>query len=102
MSPRNPTKLEMADSTEVEARNREVQLLFNIIEPDPEYQPTFTSDEATIRDSTGLEDQVVLARLESYFRFDCSFALAIPLWQLVDELKARIPGWPDDWEPTNH
>ena len=99
MKPIDPKSVKLADSEEVESREREIQLLFNIIEPDPDLQPVFASDEASIMDCTGEDEKLILARLEFYFKFDCHFALSMPMWT-VDELRQRIPGWPDDWEPT--
>jgi hypothetical protein len=32
-------KLQLADQTETDVRRREIQLIINIVEPDPEYQP---------------------------------------------------------------
>lgn len=92
----------MANLSEVASREREIQLLFNIIEPDPDYQPIFTSDEATLLDSTAHEREVIQSRLESYLRFDCSNLLNMPVWKVVDEIRSRIPGWPDEWEEFKH
>jgi hypothetical protein len=38
-------EIEAAESDEIEKREREVQLIKNIVEPDPEYQALFISDE---------------------------------------------------------
>jgi hypothetical protein len=43
-------QIELARSIETEARKREVQLLINISEPDPQYQPLILTDEASILD----------------------------------------------------
>ena len=44
-------KIVFADTSEVEEREREVQYLFNIVQPDPDYQPIFLSDESTLLDT---------------------------------------------------
>ncbi len=99
MSAKDPDGVSFAEARETESREREIQLLFNIVEPDPEYQPIFTSDEATLLECTGHPKNVVLARLEYYLQIDCSFATTLPVWQVVDELRKRLPGWPDASEP---
>jgi hypothetical protein len=41
-------KVVLAPSSETEARQREVQLLINIAQPDPKYQPFIVTDEASL------------------------------------------------------
>ena len=44
-------KIKFAETTEIAKRDREVHLILNVVEPDPDYQPVFISDEATFFDS---------------------------------------------------
>ena len=90
-------KFEIADDTRTKARSREVQILLNIVEPDPEYQPIVLTDEASLFDAVGTGEDEILRRLALYFRGDFSFSLRQPIWKLVDEIKLVYPNWPDDW-----
>jgi hypothetical protein len=89
--------VEIADDTETKARAREVQVLLNIVEPDPEYQPFILTDEAYLFDAVATDEDEMLRRLALYFRGDFSFSLRQPVWKLVDEIKSVYPNWPDDW-----
>jgi hypothetical protein len=83
-------------------RAREIQLLVNVVAPDPRYQPWYLADGTTlfdIRDYTQSE-QTIRQRLEGYFGRPLLFdaQLNLPLWQLVDEIKKLYPGWPGSCE----
>ena len=92
-----PKKFEIADDTETQVHAREVQVLLNIVEPDPEYQPFILTDEASLFDAVAAGDDEMLRRLALYFRDDFSFSLRQPIWKLVDEIKSVYPNWPEDW-----
>lgn len=68
-----PTKCEIADDTETQARAREVKVLLNIVEPDPEYQPFILTDEASLFDAVGAGEEEMLRRLALYFGGDFHF-----------------------------
>jgi hypothetical protein len=90
-------KIEFADTSEVEEREREVRYIFNIVQPDPEYQPIFLSDESTLLDATSYDEAECRRRLEGYFgsAFPCSLHQLV--WRLVDDIKQKFPGWPDEF-----
>ena len=92
-------KFELAPSTETEARRREVQLLVNIAEPDPEYQPFIITDEASLLDAVGTDPEAIRRRLNDYFGTDLELDLAVPVWQVVDQIRRLRPGWPDEFGP---
>ena len=96
----SPPNLELAPSTETVARGREVQLLINIAEPDPELQPFALTDEASLLDAVPTPPVDMLRRFDAYFKADLELNLALPLWRLVDAIKRLRPGWPDDLEPN--
>jgi hypothetical protein len=98
--PSSPRSVEFAPSTETLARGREVQLLINIAEPDPEFQPGVLTDEASLLDAVPTPPAEIVRRLDAYFRGDLELDLALPLWRLVDLIKRLRPGWPDDLEPN--
>lgn len=80
-------------------RTREIHLLINIIAPDPQYQPYYVADEATLLDVQNRAAETIRQRLEGYFGSPLRFHVAWqPLWKLVDEIKQLYPGWPDTWE----
>ncbi|MGH7786553.1 MAG: hypothetical protein ACRERC_06775 [Candidatus Binatia bacterium] len=92
-----PRKFEIAPSTETERRAREVQLLLNVVEPDPEYQPFILTDEACLLDAVAADDDTIRARLRAYFRGEFQLDLKEPIWKLVDRIKRLHPDWPDEW-----
>jgi len=91
-------KIELADQAETQAREREIQLLINLVEPDPQYQPSILTDKATLFDVVASDKGLMRQRLESYFGPDFNLSLRLPLWKLVDAIKARHSGWPDSFE----
>jgi len=98
--PSSPPSVEHAPSTETVARGREVQLIINIAEPDPEFQPFVLTDEASLLDAVPTSPTEIARRLDAYFRADLNLDLALPLWRLVDVIRRLRPGWPDDLEPN--
>ena len=90
-------KIEFADTSEVEEREREVRYIFNIVQPDPDYQPIFLSDESTLLDATIHDEAECRRRLECYFGSPFPFGLHQPVWRLVDDIKQCFPGWPDEF-----
>lgn len=90
-------KIEFAETTEIEEREREIRYIFNIVQPDPEYQPIFLSDETTLLDATSYHESECRRRLEFYFGSPFPCDLRQTLWRLVDEMKQRFPGWPDEF-----
>jgi hypothetical protein len=93
-------EMEIASSTQTAARQREVQLLINIAEPDPSYQPVMVSDEASLLDAVITPPEVIARRLTAYFGVDLRLELALPIWRLVDEIRRLTPGWPEDFDPN--
>ena len=93
--------IEVAESEEIESREREVQLIKNIVEPDPEYQPFFLSDESCFLDISGKSTQEIEDRLRFYFKGELPAPLNTPIWQFIEVVKRRYPGWPDDWPPEH-
>ena len=81
-------------------RRREIELLVNIIAPDPDYQPWFLADEADLFAVRDQGEEVFRPRLEGYFGKPLKFEIRQrqPLWELVDEIKKRYPDWPDGWD----
>lgn len=93
-------RFEVAPSVETESRRREVQLLINIVEPDPQYQPFIITDEASVLGAVGTEPEEITKRLDFYFGTSLGLDLRLPIWRLVDVIKRLRPGWPEDPGPS--
>jgi hypothetical protein len=93
-----PKKLELSDQTQTDARRREIQLLINLVEPDPLYQPMILTDEASFFDAVGADEETMTRRLNFYFGDAIELNVHLPLWKLVDDIKRQRPGWPEDAE----
>ena len=91
-------KIELADHAQTDAREREIQLLINIVEPDPEYQDPLATDEASLLDAVGVDQATMTQRLKEHFGADFDLPLQLPLWKLVDAIKTRHPDWPGSFE----
>jgi hypothetical protein len=91
-----PKKFELADQTETDARRREIQLLLNIVEPDPDYQPFILTDEASLFSAVGSDEETLRRRLNFYFGDGVDLQLHLPMWKLVDDIKRQRPDWPED------
>lgn len=89
-------KIEFADTSEVEEREREIRYIFNIVQPDPAYQPILLSDESTLLEATSRNEAEALRRLECYFGSPFPCSLRQPVWRLVNDMKRRFPGWPGE------
>ena len=87
---------EFEEVLEVGRRQREVQILINILIPDPEYQPIFVSDRACVFDISDETEERIREKLVFHLGEPIRFPLNQPLWKLVDYLKECIPGWPDE------
>jgi hypothetical protein len=93
-------RIEYAPRAEVDSRSREVQILVNLAQPDPDMQPVFLSDESTLLDFVVESIPLVEARLEAYLSRPLPLPISAHIWKLVDAIKQACPGWPDDWPPT--
>ena len=87
----------LADRRQTDAREREIQLIINIVEPDPEYQGPLVTDEATLLDAVGVDEATMAQRLKQHFGADFDLSLRLPLWKLVDAIKTLHPDWPDSF-----
>lgn len=91
-------KVQISLEPKGQKRAREIQLLVNIVVPDPSFQPWHLSDEATIFDIYNQNRRIIESRLRGYFGKTFSLDLAQPLWSIVDRIKELYPGWPDEWD----
>ena len=104
MVPRKAISLEnlpLAEESRTLERQREVQIIVNLIEPDPEYQPAFISDAANLYDICLHDESTMRHLLERYFGEPITSDLKLPMWRLVDSFKAQFSNWPHDREPAD-
>jgi hypothetical protein len=94
-------QFELEDDTETKKRSREIQILVNPIEPDPQLQPYFLSDGATVFEVSMDLSEVIKQRLESYFGKPFTIPLDQPLWKLVDQLRRCTPDGPTIGLPSH-
>jgi hypothetical protein len=99
MSHTNRPLLSPENDCETKRRSREIQILVNVLEPDPQNQPYFLSDEATVFEVSAESEETIKHRLEFHFGEPLKISLQQPLWKLVDKVKENFPGWPDAWPP---
>jgi hypothetical protein len=92
------SSIKIALDTNGQARWREIQLLVNIVMPDPSCQPFYLSDDASLFEIYNHREDIIRQRLAGYFGKSFKANMRQPLWKLVDELKGIYPGWPEDWE----
>ncbi|TNC80855.1 MAG: hypothetical protein C9356_12075 [Oleiphilus sp.] len=76
-------------------RQREINILVNVIQPDPFLQPAFIADSTTLLDLTQFSVDRVCYLIVNYLREPVHLDLSQPIWQVVDNLKRQFPGWPD-------
>jgi hypothetical protein len=86
----------LADDARTRSRRREIQLIINIIEPDPAWQPWLITDEAALGDLLGNDENEMRGRLDFDFGLELAVDLGQPDWRVVDEIKKRLPDWPTD------
>ena len=88
--------IDNGDQTQVNERKRELQLILNIIQPDPEGQPLVISDSTCFNNVTWQSINEIEERLRFYFKGDLPAPLTTPIWQFIDKVKLQYPGWPDN------
>jgi hypothetical protein len=88
---RDPSEAEK----ELFRRSREVSMLINILEPDPEFQPSIFPNEPSVTEVLGKSEEELSKRLEVYFGKELKLSAAQPLYQLLEQIKKVLPDWPD-------
>ena len=73
---------------------REIQLLINILQPDPEFQPLQITDNLRVFDVVTANEKIIRERFENHFEQPFTFELKQPLWKLVEDIRLRMPDWP--------
>jgi len=74
---------------------REIQILFNIVQPDPKLQPNPKRNSGSLEDCFELDEEVMAMRLKQYFGETFDLPTNLPLAKMVEELKINYKNWPD-------
>lgn len=72
---------------------REIQLLFNIVQPDPKYQPSTKRISESLTECFNLEENVLQKRLMQYFGDSFDIPINQPLPDLVEQINATYKDW---------
>ncbi len=72
---------------------REIQLIFNIVQPDPKFQPTTKRISESLAECFDLEEEILLARLKQYFGDSFDLQINQPLPDLVEEINLKYKDW---------
>lgn len=75
------------------AYQREIQLLFNIVQPDPKYQPSTKRICESLTECFNLEEKVLQKRLMQYFGDSFDIPINQPLPDLVEQINATYKDW---------
>ena len=97
-----PSEDPMQDEIEKEERKiranqykREIQYLFNIVQPDPKFQPDPKRIGESLEDCFDLDTSTMSIRLRQHFGDDFNIATSLPLPDMVEEIKKSYKYWPE-------
>jgi len=88
------THFELTPDNKTRLYRREIQLLINIQQPDPEYQPILITDESVVFDLVTEDEKTIRKRFELYFEQPFRYNLKQPMWKLVEDIQRQQPDWP--------
>lgn len=73
---------------------REIQYIFNIIQPDPKLQPNTRRLSESLSECFDIEADKINARLKLYFGDTFNISISQPLPDMVEEMKQLYKNWP--------
>ena len=73
---------------------REIQFLFNVVQPDPKLQPSPKRISGSLEDCFEMEAEVMQARLKQYFGNSFSIETSQPMADMIEEIKSVYKKWP--------
>ncbi len=74
---------------------REIQFLFNIVQPDPKFQPGNRRIGESLVECFELDEETIHKRLQNYFGESFTVSVQQSLPDLVEQIKASDPNWPE-------
>ena len=72
---------------------REIQFIFNIVQPDPKLQPNPRRLGESLEDCFELDAEIINMRLQQYFGDSFNIATQQPLPDMVEEMKQQYKNW---------
>ncbi len=72
---------------------REIQFLFNIVQPDPKLQSTTKRISESLLDCFDLDEDIMRMRLKQYFGDSFDLDLSQPLPDMIERLSEEYKGW---------
>lgn len=72
---------------------REIQFLFNIVQPDPRLQPNPRRIGESLLTCFNIDEEIMRTRLQQYFGDSFNVSLNQPLPDLVEKIKAKYKDW---------
>ena len=73
---------------------REIQYLFNIVQPDPKLQPNPKRVSECLEECFDLDADIMFARLKQHFGEAFDIKTNLPLPDMVEEIKKNYYDWP--------
>ncbi len=74
--------------------SREIQYLFNIVQPDPKFQPNPKRVNECLEDCFDLDAEIIFTRLKQHFGESFDVKTNLPLPDMVEEIKNNYRDWP--------
>jgi len=74
---------------------REIQFIFNLVQPDPKLQPNTRRLSESLKDCFDLDEKIMQSRLKQYFGDSFDIAIDQPLPDLVEQIKKQYKTWPN-------
>ena len=72
---------------------REIQFIFNIVQPDPKFQPNPKRLGESLDECFDLDAEIMRMRLKQYFGDDFNIATNLSLPDMVEEMKRQYKDW---------
>ena len=72
---------------------REIQFLYNLVQPDPKLQPTTKRISDSLYDCFDLDEKIIMQRIKQYFGESFEIQLNQPLPDLVEQIKQKYTNW---------
>ncbi len=73
---------------------REIQYLFNIVQPDPKLQPNPKRVSECLEDCFDLDTDIMITRLKQHFGEAFDINTKLPLPDMVEQIKKNYYDWP--------
>ena len=74
---------------------REIQFIFNIVQPDPKLQPNPKRLGESLDECFDIDAEVMMVRLKQYFGDSFNIATNQSLPDMVEEMKKNYKSWPE-------